>query len=248
MKKISFLVFVLGVNFCLNAQNEPKIGSIVFESCKYIGNKHLAPSELEKKEEKERLKAFVKENINAKKPDEFINSMPKTYTQTYGDSLKCEHRLDIYKETYESKVTCSYVEKTNIERYEQINRKNLKANTIERDTNTNVIKILPKRQIKLYSTANRYDLIEYRDQTKIILGYKCFKIELKKKLQKNSHLTTYDYEMYVTEEIDLNYNPISRDKNILEKYYPLQIIKKPRQEIMAEVTVWEVKQIDLKKL
>lgn len=232
----------------MHSQDKPKLGSVVFESFKYIGNKHLAPSELEKRKEKARLKKFVKENINTKKPDEFINSVPKTDTQIYGDSLKCEYRLGIYKDVYESKVTCSYVEKTNVERYEQINKKSLNANIIERNRNTNTYKILPQRKVKFYSTSSRYDLIEYRDQTKVILGYKCFKVLLKKKFQNNSRSVIYDFEMYVTEDIDLNYNPANRNKDILEKYYPLEIIKKPRQEVMGEVTVWKVKHIDLNNL
>jgi hypothetical protein len=248
MKQLFFLFLFTGFSLNLLAQEQEKLGSIVFESCKYMANQHLAPSQSDKKKEKDKFKKFIEQNIDAKNAKEFINSIPKTDIETYGDSLKCTYKLDIYNEVYESKVVCDYLQKTNMEIYKQIDRKTLIANTVQRNINSNAYKIFDGRPIDFYSTADRYELLEFKDDTKVILGYKCFKVVLKKKFQKNPHLTTYDYEMYVTEDIKLNYHPAYRNKDILEKYFPLEIIKKPRQEIMAEAIVWNVKQIDLTNL
>lgn len=248
MKNIVFCILFLATNFSLHSQDQSKLGMIVFKSCKYITNKHLAPSASEKAKINAKLKKFVKKNIDSINPDAFIGSIPKTEIQIYGDSLKCTYVLDIYKEVYESKASCAYLEKSTTEMYEQIHRETLKANTIKRNIETNTYKILSKRQIKLSSILKSYDLIEYRNDTKMILGYTCFKIVLKKKNVRNPHLTVFDIEMYVTEDIKLNYNPVSRYEDILNKYYPLEIIKKPQKEVMTEVTAWKAIQIDLKDL
>jgi len=246
MKKFIFLCF-LNISFSVYCQDQQKVGALVFESHKFMGNKHLKPSDAEIKREKEKLRAFVKKEIDSVTPDKFINSFPKPELEHYGGSMKCLHTFDIYEEYYESVVECDYIKKTNIQRYEQIKIKTLEANTIERDINTNHYKILGKRQLTLSPTPNDYEIIEYRDETKLILGYECFKVVLKKKFQENLHLTIYDVEMYVTEAIKLNYSPVTRYKEILKKYYPLEITRKPRNKVMAEVTTWKIKTIDLKK-
>lgn len=246
MKKLILLCF-LNVSFSLYSQDQQKIGSLVFESCKFIGNKHLQPSKSEREAEKEKLREFVEKNIDSIHTDEFIESIPKSELEIYGDSLKCDYSLDIYKEFYESKTKCHYSKVTDIERYEQIHIKTLEANTIERNINTNHYKILGKRQIRLSSIPDNFEIIEYRNETKLILGYQCFKVLVRKKFQSNLHLTIYDIEMYVTEDIKVSYSPITRSKEILDKYYPLEITRKPRNEVMAEVIIWKIKTIDLKK-
>jgi len=240
------VLFFLTNFFCLHSQDQQKKGFLVFESHKFIGNTHLKPSESEIEKEKERLRQFVKNEIDSETPDEFINSIPKSELEFYNGSMKCLHTLDIYEYYFESKTSCDYLKKSNIERFQQINRSSLEANTVERNTLTNHYNILPKRQIKLQSIPSDYRIIEKRNETKVIAGYKCFKVILKKGLQTNPHLTIYDIEMYVTEDINLNFSPICNYKEILNKYYPLEITRKPREEIMTEITTWKIKSIDLK--
>lgn len=248
MNRKLIILFLVFTNTYLFSQDQPKIGTIVFESCKFLGNKHLKLSESKRKEKREKIRDFVKKNIDTKKPDEFINSMPKSELEVYGDSMRCTYKLDIYNHFYESMTKCDYIKESDTEMYEQINRENFEANTIIRKKKINQYEILRKRKITLSRIPDKYELVEYRNETKNILGYKCFKVIMRnKKKQNESRLIIYDFEMYVTEDISINYSPISRYKEILEKYYPLEIIKKPRKEVMAEVIEWKVKTINLKE-
>lgn len=66
-----------------------------------------------------------------------------------------------------------------------------------------------------------YNIItEYRNVKKNMSGYNCFKVILKNKTNPN-----YLIELFVTENIKLNYHPIVNCPNILDKYYPLYIKK-----------------------
>ncbi|WP_298511124.1 hypothetical protein [uncultured Kordia sp.] len=248
MKNIVFCILFLATSLCVYSQDQSKLGMIVFESSRYTANMHLAPSEQEIKEERGKLKKFVEENIDSKKTDAFINPIPKAEILAYGDSLKCIYTLEIYKDVYDSKVSCEYFKKSDIENYKQINRETLELNTVKRYVNTNKYTIFSKRKIDQFSISDTYRITEHRDDVKIILGYKCFKIVLEKKSPKNAHLDVYNIEMFVTEDIKLNYSPIIKYKDILNKYYPLQVAKKPKKERMIEVVVWKAIQIDLKNL
>jgi len=248
MKKVFYFILILTLSSNLHAQDQSKLGLIVFESCKYMANKHLMPSAKEIEQKKENFKKFVERNIDSKKPDEFINSIPKTEIQVYGDSLKCIYTLDIYKDIYESKVSCKYLKKSDAEMYKQIDRKSLEASTVKRNITTNSYTIFPKRKLDQFSISDTYKITEYRNDVRTILGYKCFKIILEKKSFKNPHLDVYNIEMFVTEDIRLNYSPITQFKDVLDKYYPLEIAKKPKKESMVEVIVWKVKEIDLKNM
>ncbi len=59
---------------------------------------------------------------------------------------------------------------------------------------------------------------EYKDAIKYIAGYKCFKVTLF-----NAINPYYGMEMYVTEDIKLNYHPVMNCKETLNKYFPLYI-------------------------
>ncbi|PTX60227.1 hypothetical protein C8N46_107234 [Kordia periserrulae] len=248
MKKVVFSILLLLSSMYLYSQDQPKHGTIVFESCEYIANKHLAPSEQEKKLEKERMRNSIKKNLDEKNPDEFINSIPKTYIQTYGDSLKCTYTLDIYKNVYEAKKTCDYFKKSTNEIYEQLNRETLEYNVVNRDINTNTYTIFPKRKNYQFSISDTHEITEYRKETKKILGYDCFKIVLKRKNLNGQRLDVFNIEMFVTEEIKLNYSPIIKYKDILDKYYPLEVTKKPKIERMIEVITWKAKRIEIENI
>lgn len=71
---------------------------------------------------------------------------------------------------------------------------------------------------------------EYPNETKIINGYKCFKIivaandfpdnaDVPAELKDSQTIT----EMWVTRQIQCLYHPVIRYKDILQKYYPLEI-------------------------
>lgn len=90
--------------------------------------------------------------------------------------------------------------------------------------NLNVTKFVPlrfeiyKSHPKTYSDFSSYNLIkENREIKRKIAGYDCFQIIL------NNVKNKMMVEMYVTEEINLNYHPIFNYREILSNYYPLYV-------------------------
>ncbi|MBC8753924.1 hypothetical protein H2O64_04530 [Kordia sp. YSTF-M3] len=230
----------------MNAQDQKKMGYLVIEKHTFVANKHLKPSESEIEAEKGKLRQFVEKEINSENPEDFINSMPKSELEHNTNDIKCLYVLDIYANFYESTASCDYTKPSNIFRYRQINRQTLDANEVIRNVKKNKYKIGQKFKNRELFISNDFEIIENRNKTKNIEGFHCFQVNLRRKTINNSHLPVYDFEMYVTEEIKLNYNPVWNYKDILEKYYPLEIIKKSREAIMTEITTWKIKSIDLK--
>ncbi len=70
---------------------------------------------------------------------------------------------------------------------------------------------------------------EQRDRIKVINGYRCFKISFTDTEDiDDEFLTTVQtqYELYVTDEINLGFHPFFKYKQILSKYYPLEITER----------------------
>ncbi len=72
-------------------------------------------------------------------------------------------------------------------------------------------------------------LTEFKIETKLINGFNCYKVVcIYNESQKDdfdflSNITTNIRELWVTEEINCKYHPVINEKEILEKYYPLEI-------------------------
>lgn len=240
------LIMLLTCMFSLHAQDQKKLGSIVYLKHTFIGNKHLKPADSLIKKEKERFKKFVTKHIDSVNPDKFINSIPKTVLEVSGGDIKCLYTLDLYENFYESKSKCDNVKYSNtIERWQQINRETLIGNSVVRNIEKNSYKIGQKFKVRELILSDNYEIIENRNNTKIIEGYKCFQVIVKRKNITNSRLIVYDFEIFVTEEIKLNYNPVWNYKEFLNKYYPLEITKKPRKEIMSQMITWKIQKIHL---
>ena len=72
------------------------------------------------------------------------------------------------------------------------------------------------------------NLKEFRNETKVINGFKCFKVKYQYKDDSDPEfemLSTSTRELWVTESIKSLYHPVINDYQILEKYYPLLIIQ-----------------------
>jgi|GEM_PF-5354368 len=103
----------------------------------------------------------------------------------------------------------------------------------------------------------RYDTVhieEYRDEVRDILGYPCFRVTLHTiepeeegfmaYQEMNKELRPYT-EYWVTERIRSLYHPVCRDREILERYYPLEINEYPEHSRSA-VTRYTVDTIDIR--
>lgn len=94
-------------------------------------------------------------------------------------------------------------------------------------------------------------IIELKNETKILNGLKCFKViytyiePQKSDFDFMSTITNNTRELWVTEEIKCNYHPVINETEILEKYYPLEIIEYS-DEIKGFITKYELVEFSLK--
>lgn len=95
----------------------------------------------------------------------------------------------------------------------KVNREDLSAESFSTFNFT-----LRKEQIHKANICNYILEKEYRDIKKIISGYTCFKVILK-----NPKKPNYTLELYVTEDIKLNYHPVINCNFIIDDYFPLYI-------------------------
>lgn len=93
---------------------------------------------------------------------------------------------------------------------------------------------------------------EFRNETKIINGYPCFKVvysyqEIFDDNDLDSSMNDFIQrkELWVTEKIKSPMHPVIHESEILEKYFPLEIIK-TIDEIEGFKTVYTLDKLDLK--
>jgi len=83
-----------------------------------------------------------------------------------------------------------------------------------------------------YTSIKEENLQEFRNERRIINGYECFKVIYTYKIEflededhleviSNNEQSTATY--WVTEKIQSLFHPVCQEKNILKKYYPLEI-------------------------
>lgn len=90
------------------------------------------------------------------------------------------------------------------------------------DLRTN--KIVQTKEYKFFTSEHPYKEIIYKDSTKVIDGYNCYKVLIVEKSTDETLTGVNTYkEMYVTVAIKSLYHPIQIRKRLLEKYYPLEI-------------------------
>lgn len=94
-------------------------------------------------------------------------------------------------------------------------------------------------------------LKEIRNETKLINGFRCFKIIFSYNESSTSDFDMFSSsltntrELWVTDEIKCNYHPIINQSEILEKYYPLEIIEYS-EEIKGIITNYKLVEFSLK--
>ncbi|MBP6039165.1 MAG: hypothetical protein KA523_03085, partial [Flavobacterium sp.] len=92
-------------------------------------------------------------------------------------------------------------------------------------------------------------LTEYKNETKLINNYKCFKVIYSFNTKENSfdfnNFSMNNRELWVTEEIRCNYHPVINEIEILDKYYPLEVIEYSN-EIKGTITTYKIETLKLK--
>ena len=93
------------------------------------------------------------------------------------------------------------------------------------------------------------EISEFKNEIKTINGFKCFKVIYSFNSQEKSfdfnNFSMNNRELWVTEEIKCNYHPVINDIEILEKYYPLEIIEYSN-DIKGVLTSYKIETLELK--
>lgn len=114
--------------------------------------------------------------------------------------------------------------------------------------------VLSENKLYEYNISKILELEEFKQETKLINGYNCFKVIMKCKsnLQSDDEFDTFineNYilkrELWVTTQIKCNYHPVINEKDILIKYYPLEIIES-FEGLEGQATTYTLEKISLK--
>lgn len=129
---------------------------------------------------------------------------------------------------------------------------------LEKNVSHDSITIIKPEEPYNYSYDEIIKLEEFKNETKEINGFKCFKVLLEYKSGENADegLDDQDYisfvnskkqtkELWVTENIQSVYHPVLKYKSILEKYYPLEI-SEFSEAMNGLKTMYVIDEFDLK--
>ena len=229
MKRVCFIIAILffNISFSQNKTIVPKSGAIVFVKKDTITDRKLY-LESNADFKPKFLKAF-KEQIyferlsDGKSTDTILlNKKIKELSNLY-DFVSNEKENGIVK------YHCNYV-KGKILKFIEIDGQKEKEQII--NLKNNAITNANDEYVDYYALQTQIiNLKEFRNETKVINGFKCFKVKYQYKddsdpeLEMLSTITTSTRELWVTESIKSLYHPVINDFQILEKYYPLLIIQ-----------------------
>ncbi|WP_028889932.1 hypothetical protein [Tenacibaculum ovolyticum] len=226
-KTIGFIFFI----FCFackaidyKQRSEKTTNELVFVKQKRIIDKELFNKS--KKAFLNNLRESVLKERNQKNTDtlllnNLLSFLGNQFYQDYNDSISTY----MYYRVKDSLIT-SYAKYKGeiIGDYDVINMRNsITYKLAKKDSVTKYLKEL----YKYNSSINQLKIKEYKDSIKVINGYRCYKVEFNdtEKLEVEGSFFKFNksYELYVTDELKLKYHPFFRYKEILNKYYPIQI-------------------------
>lgn len=247
--KSIILIFLMS-NYISVAQNKtivPTTGTIVFVKKDSIIDQKLYLQSYRDLKPKI-IKAFKEEIYlerltDGKATDTVqLNKMANEYISLFEFTiLEKEDRIFKYHATYDNDLIIKFFE-VDGQQY-----KTLKINT-----KTNSMIDENGQLFDYYDTQTEIlNLKEFRSETKIINGYKCFKIIGEYKIDFESDfdilstITINKREMWVTESIKSICHPLINNIEILEKYYPMQMIEY-KDEIKGFQTIYTLDFFSLK--
>jgi hypothetical protein len=250
--KMKYIILFLLTSCCVFSQNKtivPKTGTIVFVKEEIVMDKDLylkSWKESIPKVKKAMEKQLVYERlIEGKKTDTILlKKEVDKISQAYEMMLPMivdEPKENIkFHHEFKGDTIIAYNSKDNISNYNQ-KLINQISGSITNENNDNV-KIHENQIIKL---------TEFKKETKIINGLKCFKVVYS--FNHGDQESTFDFfsevvtnirELWVTQEIKCNYHPVINEKEILEKYYPLEILEYSN-EIKGFKTTYTIEKFSL---
>ncbi|MEO8240545.1 MAG: hypothetical protein ABI576_20745 [Flavobacterium sp.] len=226
MKNSHFIIIILFSSF-LFSQNKvitPKFGTFIFDKKEIITDNQLYQASVQKL--KKNIIPALKESIvkeiltdNKKIDTTQLNMMIRRLDDNFDQMLNIgnpNEKIKFHLKLNDSLITKFQIINDYTENEEIINIKSGLIQGSEYNVDDDSVEVIK--------------LQEFKNKTKVIHGFKCFKIILIYK--ENEHVFsdfmrnyTHYREMWVTDKIKLLYHPVINQKEILEKYYPLQIIE-----------------------
>ena len=246
-KKWYFILLLISLTS--NGQQKtiiPTKGIVVFNCTEEIYDLKLYENS-----KKEFLKSLIQGTNNAMKKErseiEFqtdsiiMNSVIEESSSFFIDELFSKKDMKFYIEYNDTLVTKKEI-KDNIDQQVVIinsNTRKFKNELTEGIYDASEIKIL--------------NFKENKNNTKIINGYKCFKVEYSfvetdsndEDFNKFMSNFTINRKMWVTDKIKSSFHPIINDNEILEKYYPLEIVEYS-DSMKGLITTYKLDKLDIK--
>ncbi len=248
MKKIFIITFLIISKFIFS-QNKaivPITGAIVFVKEENIFDKDLYIKSF--KQMMPKMKAKIKEEIfierltDGKKTDTILlNLEVEKMTQNFEMMLpyiieEPSQNIRVHHEFNQDTIKMYYSIDGKINKRFFINRISYEV----KDENNEYFEFDKNEIIKL---------TEYKNETKLINNYKCFKVIYSFNTKENSfdfnNFSMNNRELWVTEEIRCNYHPVINEIEILDKYYPLEVIEYSN-EIKGTITTYKIETLKLK--
>lgn len=248
MKIIFLAIFLVISNFVFSQDKAivPTTGTIVFVKEENIFDKGLYIRSL--KELMPQMKAKMKEEIfierltDGKKTDTIsLNSEVEKMAQNFEMMLpyiieEPSQKIRFHHEFNQDTIKMYYSVDNEISNLVFIN-----INTLEVKNEYNEYVEFDKNEI--------IKLTEYKNETKLINGFECFKVVYSFKTLGNgfnfTKLSLNNRELWITEEIRCNYHPFINEIEILEKYYPLEV-SEYSNEIKGVQTTYKIETLKLK--
>lgn len=237
--QIKCLIFLLfsTIVFSQNKAIVPTKGAIVFKKLEIISDVEkykksmgaMSSKMVDFQIEKELMDNLMKPNVDSTE----INELKQTLKSIIEEDLNqdIENKDLKYYQIFKKQLIVNY----------QTFNDNTYENYKIIDTYKNTLKIVDKDSITIISDNVNYqysqdeviEINEFREETKKINNFKCFKVILLFKPNYNeddefeNFMNKYIHkrELWVTDKIKCTYHPIENHKEIITKYYPLEIIE-----------------------
>lgn len=260
MKKIAFLFVLLCST--LQAQKSktivPEVGTIVFKKKEIITN-----PEKHKKSFAEFISKMVDYQIENELNEKLVFPDSLQIEQLKSEMkmiflLEMDNDLDNKEEKnikhileFKNNNIVQYITSFDevIKDYTIINPQTQLTKKIASDSLT----VLSENKPYEYSISKILQLEEFKQETKLINGYNCFKIIMKCKSNLHSDDEFNNYmnenyilkrELWVTNQIRCNFHPVINEKDILIKYYPLEIVES-FEGLEGQITTYTLDKISL---
>lgn len=237
--QIKCLIFLLfsTIIFSQTKAIVPKQGTIVFKKSEIITDFEkyrksfgvIASKMVDFQIEKELMDNLMKPSADSTQ----INELKQAIKFIIEEDLnqKIENKDLKYHQTFKEQLVINYItfDGDTYKNYNIIDTDKNTLKTVAEDSITLISENIPY----LYNQSEIIEIKEFKDHTKMINGFQCFKVIMLFKPnyceegEFENFMNQYKHkrELWVTDKIKCSYHPVENHKEIITKYYPLEIIE-----------------------